>query len=68
MEREKRLRQALEDAWELAKGMQDVQDWLQEAEDHMAMVPPTSKLVSPLEHQLAIHRQFNDDVQTKSHL
>ena len=68
MEREKRLRQALEDAWELAKGMQEVQDWLQDAENHMAMVPPISKLVPPLEDQLAVHRQFNDDVQTRSHL
>jgi hypothetical protein len=68
VEREKRLRQALEDALELAKGMQEIQDWLQEAEQHLAMCPQISKLVGPLEEQLAIHRQFNEEVQRKSQL
>jgi hypothetical protein len=68
VEREKRLRQALEDALEMARGMQEVQDWLQQAEHHLAMVPQMSKLVPPLEDQLIIHRQFNEDVQTKSQL
>lgn len=65
-ERDKRLRKALEEALELACGMQTVQDWLQEAEEHMSMVPAMSKLMGPVEEQLAQHRTFNAEVQAKS--
>uniref|UniRef100_A0A915MYH2 Uncharacterized protein n=1 Tax=Meloidogyne javanica TaxID=6303 RepID=A0A915MYH2_MELJA len=64
-EQEKKLRQALEEALELSQGMQEMQDWLLEAENHLAMVPPISRLVETLETQLDTHKTFNDSVQTK---
>uniref|UniRef100_A0A915LT65 Dystrophin n=1 Tax=Meloidogyne javanica TaxID=6303 RepID=A0A915LT65_MELJA len=45
--------------------MQEMQDWLLEAENHLAMVPPISRLVETLETQLDTHKTFNDSVQTK---
>jgi len=45
-----------------------MQDWLLEAENHLAMVPPISRLVETLETQLDTHKTFNDSVQTKCQL
>ncbi|KAL3114470.1 hypothetical protein niasHT_019974 [Heterodera trifolii] len=62
VEREARLRQALEDALQLAHGMQGVQDWLHGAEEHLAMVPQVSKLVEPLSVQLQHHQAFHAEL------
>ncbi|KAF7636202.1 GAR domain-containing protein [Meloidogyne graminicola] len=47
--------------------MQEMQDWLIEAENYLAMVPPISRLVETIEEQLDIHKIFNDSVQIKCH-
>lgn len=67
-EREERLREALEEALELANGMAEVTGWVESAEEHLAMVPAMSKLVEPLTEQLKEHRAFDVKVGQKSEL
>ncbi|KAI3410026.1 hypothetical protein GPALN_006390 [Globodera pallida] len=67
-ERDSRLRKALEEALELALGMQEVHDWLHGAEEHLAMAPTISKMVEPLGDQLAQHQAFHAEMMGKSEL
>ena len=64
-DREQRLQLALEEAIELFNGMQEIQDWLQDAEHQLAMVPPISKLPDQIAQQLAAHSEFVNEVHVR---
>lgn len=53
------MNEALKDAIEFQEGMQEISDWLHEAENYLSIAPQISRLPDILLQQIDIYKTFN---------